>query len=108
MHKFSSPAWLRALEGHVAAAALGAQSGGHTRDGNEGIPKPEVSKKLSFMNQIVDLNVGEALLFAPGAVLDNKSEETNSRRLRRLGAGYMVVKIRKRLTQDGGQSVLSL
>lgn len=67
----------------------------------------EVSNKLCFMNQIVDLNVGEALLFAPGAILENKTDETNSQRLRRLGAGYMVVKIRKRLTEDGGQSVLS-
>ncbi|KAE8548237.1 hypothetical protein EYB25_010031 [Talaromyces marneffei] len=108
VHKFSSPAWLRVLQGHVAAAALGTQPGGQVLDNtDEGSPKHQMSNKLSFMNQIVDLNVGEALLFAPGAILESKMEGVNPQGLRRLGAGYMVVKIRERLTEDGGQSVLA-
>ncbi|RAO74257.1 uncharacterized protein BHQ10_010269 [Talaromyces amestolkiae] len=71
------------------------------------LPRPWELSQEGTHNAIVDLNVGEALLFAPGAILENKTDETNSQRLRRLGAGYMVVKIRKRLTEDGGQSVLS-
>ena len=91
----------------MAAAALGTQSGGHIQHSDEARSLvPDVSNKLSFMNQIVDLNVGEALLFAPGAILERASDETYSQGLCRLGAGYMVVKIRKRLTEDGGKSVL--
>lgn len=67
---------------------------------------PKVSNKLYFMNQIVDLNVEEALLFAPGTILESRTDETNLQELRRLGAGYIVVRIRKRLTEDSGQSVL--
>ncbi|OKL62235.1 hypothetical protein UA08_02344 [Talaromyces atroroseus] len=108
VHKFSSPAWLRVLEGHVAAAALGAQPGGKAPNKAEGGSlAPEISSKYSFINQIVNLSVGEALLFAPGAILISTGEDSRPQRRCKLGAGYMVVKIRERLTEDGGRSVLA-
>lgn len=108
VHKFSSPEWLRVLQGHVAAAALGAHPGGQASNNiEEGSLTPEISSKFSFINQIVNLSVGEALIFAPGAIVDCTRADPSSPGLRSLGAGYMVVKIRERLTEDGGRSVLS-
>lgn len=108
VHRFSSPAWLRALQGHVAAAALGTQSNGEattTIEGDSGMS--EVSGKLSLFYRIVNLRVGEALLFSPGAIVGTVAEKPTSPGLSRLGAGYVVIKIRKRLTEDGGKSVIS-
>jgi hypothetical protein len=109
VHRFTSPAWLRALQGHVAAAALVTESSGEaTTTIEEEDFMPEVSGKLSLFYRIVNLRVGEALLFSPGAVLGTTSESPSSPELSRLGAGYLGIRIRKRLTEDGGKSVLSL
>jgi hypothetical protein len=108
VHRFSSPAWLRALQGHVAAAALGAQSSEEETTTIEEYPAiHDISGKFSIFYQIVNLRVGEALLFAPGALLGTAAEDPSSPGLIGLGAGYLVIKIRKRLTEDGGKSVLS-
>lgn len=108
VHRFSSPAWLRALQGHVAAAALGTRASGEATSGIErDSAVPEISSKLSLFYRIVNLQVGEALLFSPGALLGTVAENSSSLVLDRLGAGYLVVKIRNRLTEDGGKSVMS-
>lgn len=108
VHRFSSPAWLRALKGHVAAASLGTQCNGEaTATVEEDLAAPEISGKLSLFYRIVNLRVGEALLFSPGAVLGSAAENPSSPGLSRLGAGYLVIKIRERLTEDGGKSVIS-
>lgn len=108
VHRFSSPAWLRALQGHVAAAALGTQSNGEaTATIEEDLATPEITGKFSLFYRIVNLRVGEALLFSPGAALGSAAEKPSSPGLTRLGAGYLVIKIRKRLTEDGGKSVTS-
>lgn len=56
----------------------------------------------SIFATIVNLNVGEALLFSPNAMLDVKQGL-----ITKLGMGYLKVRIRKRLTADGGRSVLA-
>ncbi|KAJ5291464.1 hypothetical protein N7478_000715 [Penicillium angulare] len=108
VHKFSSPAWLRALQGHVAAAAMGVQSSGEeVIERDDDLPLSESSNKLSFFNQIVGLKVGEALVFAPNAIFERTEKDSNERKRSRLGAGYMLVQIRQRLTEDGGRSIMS-
>lgn len=108
VHRFSSPAWLRALKEHVAAAALGTRSNGDTAaTTEEDLAAPEISGKFSLFYRIVNLRVGEALLFSPGAALCSSAETPGSPDLNRLGAGYLVIKIRQRLTEDGGKSVTS-
>ncbi|CAI7609417.1 unnamed protein product [Penicillium viridicatum] len=106
VHRFSSPAWVRALQAHVAAAALGVQldreASAYDDDHSE---NPSVSKKFALFHQIVHLRVGEALLFSPSAISGGASE--GSLALRTLGSGYMVIKVRDRLTKDGGKSVLA-
>lgn len=103
VHRFTSPAWLRALKGHVAAAAMEVKS-------REGLPASNeddaeysgASRNSSLFRQIVHLRVGEALLFSPSAIVGAASEPVHT-----LGDGYMVIKVRDRLTEDGGRSVIS-
>ncbi|KAL3457469.1 hypothetical protein BJX64DRAFT_295906 [Aspergillus heterothallicus] len=105
VHRFTSPAWFRTLEGHVAAAALGLQSGDRAPPNDDQCRElSHVSRRLSLFNEIVDLRVGEALLFSPSAVLCTGPLEGT---LKRLGSGYMKIKVRNRLTEDGGRSILS-
>lgn len=107
VHRFSSPAWLHALQSHVAAAAFGAQTRAETSTGVQNYSVRDVSNRLSLFHQIVHLRVGEALLFSPSAMLGTIAGDSNSPTLGRLGAGYLVVKIRDRLTEDGGKSVVA-
>lgn len=53
--------------------------------------------------RIVDLKVGEALVFAPLGVVSVGVEDPV-----RLNSGLVRVKVRKRLTWDGGRSVVCL
>jgi hypothetical protein len=53
----------------------------------------------------VKLRVGEALLFSPSAIVG--LEEGKISRLRMLGASYMEVRVRQRLTAEGGKSVMA-
>jgi hypothetical protein len=108
VHRFSSPAWLRALQGHVAAAALGVQTNEEgAADNGEDTGSAVASRKFSLLHRIVCLRVGEALLFSASAVLGTAAAGSKSPRLERLGAGYLVIKVRDRLTEDGGKSVVS-
>ncbi|KAJ5471837.1 hypothetical protein N7539_008780 [Penicillium diatomitis] len=106
VHRFSSPAWVRALQSHVAAAALNLHVTKDSQAKNEQAPL-DIPAKLSIFHQIVNLKVGEALLFSPGAMLSIVSEEPELQEMVRLGSGYMTIKVRGRLTDDGGKSVLS-
>lgn len=62
--------------------------------------------------QIVNLNAEEALLFAPSAVLDVENvadqDEMTRWRFGKLGISYLKVRVRHRLTSDGGKSVLAI
>lgn len=106
VHRFSSPAWAQTLQAHVAAAALSLASTKDTQadfeQGTRGIPT-----KLSIFHRIVHLQVGEALLFSPSAVVSVTPSQADSPGMIRLGSGYLKIKIRDRLTEDGGRSVLS-
>lgn len=103
VHRFSSPAWLRALKSNIAAVALGEDilRGTHEITGNNGVDKS------SLFDRIVDLRVGEALLFCPNAVIKTPSGSDEIGEIKKLGSGYLEVKVRSRLTEDGGRSVLS-
>lgn len=94
VHRFTSPDWLGTLRGHLAGAsdlvARGEESG----------------KKLgaaSLFEKIIELDVGESLLFAPSAVIEEKGGE-----VQKMGVKCVKFKTRKRLGVDGGQSVLAI
>lgn len=62
--------------------------------------------------QIINLNAGEALLLAPSAILDVENVVDQGgvtrRRLEKLGISYLKIRVRHRLTSDGGRSVLAI
>ena len=55
-----------------------------------------------IFEEIVTLNVGEALVFSPSAILSCDASNAT-----KLGMSYLKVRVRKRLTADGGRSVLA-
>jgi len=97
VHRFSSPDWLRCLRQHLAALDHEDEEAGQ-----------RVNTRTVF-NKIVRLEVGEALLFAPSANIGIEEPESATEEVfvKKLGVEYMKIKIRARLTADGGKSVLA-
>jgi hypothetical protein len=83
IHRFSSPEWLSAIKRHIPTAA---------------------EDREDLMLKIESLRTGEALVYSPNAVLgrdDSGDLITGTSR-------FIKVRIRKRITSDGGQSVLAV
>jgi DNA helicase HerA-like ATPase len=83
IHRFSSPEWLLAIKRHIPTAA---------------------ESREELMLKIEGLTTGEALLYSPDAVLgrdDSGDLITGTGR-------FIKVSIRRRITSDGGQSVLAV
>ncbi len=57
--------------------------------------------------EIVGLKLGEALLFALSAVVGLEIRDDGDIAPKRLGARYLKIHIRARLTGDGGKSVMA-
>ena len=93
VHRFSSPGWLSCLRKHLAAL-----------DDAYEDQKADVKK---VFQKIVQLSVGEALLFAPSAIVGVTKDEKGEEHRKKLGTGYLRVRIRERVTDDGGQSVMA-
>lgn len=104
VHRFSSPEWLRALRSHIAAAAKGEDV---YRESDADEEENDEEEEASIFDRIVDLHVGEALLFSPTAIIRAPKGAHGNQDVQRLGAGYLKIKVRSRLTEDGGKSVLS-
>lgn len=96
VHRFSSPSWFQALKSHLAVI--------NTTD--------ETSNKhlMDIFDTIVNLEAGQALLFSPSAILDSDQEEVDDSvkmKIQKLGLQIVKMRIRERLTVDGGRSVLA-
>ncbi|KAL2841779.1 hypothetical protein BJX68DRAFT_257965 [Aspergillus pseudodeflectus] len=94
MHRFTSPDWMKALKGHLAAG----QEDHHNFDSKG--ESPSDNKSMTLFERILPLKVGEALLFAPSAIRRGVEFE-------RLGGRNLMITVRGRLTDDGGKSILS-
>lgn len=64
MHRFTSPAWYKILEGHLAAALIGKRKESKKQEEDSGY------QRVDLFEQIVHLGTGEALVFCPTALLD--------------------------------------
>ena len=94
VHRFNSPAWLVALESHLAAVSSRGKAS------NRGVH--------DIFEQIVGLNPGQALIFSPSAMLRVHDQVNGgSARMLKLGTQYIKVHIRQRITADGGRSILA-
>lgn len=132
IHRFSSPAWFKAIKSHIAGAGIE--------------ENPDNTDSSAIFHKIVRLPTGEALVFCPMALLDiakhNDQEneefssvpssswsdtpddpssadsapiattESDSRneptlnRVIQLGTSYAHIRVRNRITVDGGRSLL--
>ncbi|KAI1839619.1 hypothetical protein JX266_014171 [Neoarthrinium moseri] len=90
IHRFLSPAWYDTLRQHLVAAN-----------------KQVGSLSTALLESIVALRTGEALLFCPTAQVEVIVTTEGSKRLKALGSSYVKLKVRKRVTVDGGESVLA-
>ncbi|KAJ4993565.1 hypothetical protein SVAN01_01113 [Stagonosporopsis vannaccii] len=82
IHRFTSPAWYSALRKHINS----------------------VDQDEAIMQQIESLETGEALVYSPSAVLKQKEDGSLVKAVGRL----MKVSIRKRVTLDGGASIMAV
>lgn len=133
VHRFTSPEWLRALRRHLAGAeetagmlarAAGGAGSGSGASSDSGVddvldglvdavgtmdlkgPGATMGRKqaaASLFAQIVELRVGEALVFSPNAVVGVGGDGA----VRKLGSGMLKVQVRNRVTEDGGRSVMA-
>lgn len=94
VHRFSSPSWLSCLRRHTAATRSLA-GGGRSGD-------LEDEDDANMLRQIVSLGVGEALLFAPSAIIGGEGPRS------RLVDEYLKIRVRRRITKDGGKSIMAL
>lgn len=115
VHRFTSPDWLHALQKHLAGVSAASLLLDKVGAGDASDEMDELSNgvktmtlqgnnpSLSIFAQIVQLRVGEALLFAPSAILD----VGDSGHVKKLDHGMLKVRVRNRVTRDGGKSVMA-
>jgi hypothetical protein len=82
IHRFTSPTWYAALKRHISAL-----------DDNK-----------ALMQRIEGLGTGEALVYCPSTVLGKNDDGS----LVKATGQLLKVNIRKRITQDGGESIMAV
>ncbi|KAK1768941.1 hypothetical protein QBC33DRAFT_448798 [Phialemonium atrogriseum] len=128
VHRFTSPDWLAALKKHLAGVSTASQlleqaaarhdgdaanGDGHGHDDGVGaVALGRGNPSLGLFSQIVGLRVGEALVFAPSAIVGVRvvgaAAAAGGAAVRRLGNGVLKVRVRRRVTADGGRSIMAL
>jgi len=96
VHRFTSPDWFTSLRSHLAGVSD--MDGELQRDPKE------------IFRAIVNLRAGEALLFSGTAMLGAAPTTTGQETpvAVKLGSSYVKICVRKRLTVDGGRSILAV
>ncbi|KAH8895215.1 hypothetical protein GQ53DRAFT_641468 [Thozetella sp. PMI_491] len=137
VHRFTSPDWLNALRKHLAGVSSASrllekadrlrrgerdsQGGGSELgadvDGLTGLVLDSDDTALELFSKIVSLKTGEALLFAPSAIIGVHRLKTGQAKgggpdagsvgVKRLAHGVLRVRIRNRVTMDGGRSIMA-
>lgn len=130
VHRFTSPDWLATLKQHLAGASVCMDAIKEAEKANGAEPSDfmivppryagihPLSVKTAniasgLFQEIVSLNTGEALVFAPNAIIGIKemnaisADATGQIKSERLGPGVLKVLIRDRVTQDGGRSIMA-
>ncbi|KAI1497589.1 hypothetical protein F5X99DRAFT_396303 [Biscogniauxia marginata] len=124
IHRFTSPDWFKALKKHLAGVSLlskvtsmyDPQASDESKDGlragnlqHEDLSPDKITSQL--FARIVKLKTGEALVFAPNAVVDLEEQECPVNGVKtthkRLSHDVMHVSVRGRITADGGRSIMA-
>jgi hypothetical protein len=82
IHHFTSPVWYHALKKHINA----------------------MDDDKAIMQQIEGLATGEAFVYSPSAVLGQNEDDS----LVKFTGCLLRLNIRKRVTQDGGESIMAV
>jgi hypothetical protein len=102
VHRCTSPAWFKVLKQHVAALYLNLPTpsveASNVGDGIAELPQDD----KALFQKIVQLKLGESLLFCPTAAVAVAGEGIG-----RMEGGYVKFKTRQRVTADGGKSRLA-
>ncbi|KAF5570113.1 P-loop containing protein [Fusarium pseudoanthophilum] len=122
VHRFTSPTWFATLRRHLAGVYLVSEAekkicGQDMVNSTNTKKDSDALGSFSHLNikdedlfsYIVSLETGEALLFCPNALIGiGAAGASNSiPSLIQLGSSTMKVRIRKRITADGGQSIMA-
>ncbi|TGJ82737.1 hypothetical protein E0Z10_g6030 [Xylaria hypoxylon] len=118
VHRFSSPDWLNVLTKHLAGISkvskVTNQADGIDVD-NQGEANPHGLRGISvspddpildLFRQIVELRTGEALVFAPSAIVSLEKQGLKVTP-RKLAHHVLRVFMRARITADGGRSIMA-
>ncbi|KAI2631170.1 hypothetical protein GGS21DRAFT_523631 [Xylaria nigripes] len=123
VHRFSSPDWLSMLTKHLAGISKVAQITNEVDDVRiddetdkdrgdiRGISVSPDDPILHLFSQIVELHTGEALVFAPSAIMSLKEHSCGGKKTeitpRKLAHHVLRVVMRDRITTDGGRSIMA-
>jgi hypothetical protein len=88
VHRFSSPEWFDVIRRHIC------------------ILSRDKDCLDNMFERIINLRVGEALLFAPSAILSKIDDGPDV--LFKLSSSLLKIKMRNRVTWDGGKTVVCL
>ncbi len=129
VHRFTSPAWLEVLKKHLAGisslrdplepAEKQVSDDDGECDDTIGLYPASRDPGPEIFSMIVRLKTGQALIFAPSAILavqdsvaipaEDARHSSEKRRpsAKSLGRGVLKVRIRNRMTSDGGRSIMA-
>ncbi|KAI1812198.1 hypothetical protein GGS20DRAFT_41318 [Poronia punctata] len=117
VHRFSSPDWLNVLSKHLAGISklsyvtqMAASDEPSSSSSSPASTTPPENPILGLFAQIVDLRPGEALIFAPSAIVAMETEAKRDKDKivpRKLAHNVLRVVVRERITADGGRSVMA-
>ncbi|WYZ42199.1 hypothetical protein EsH8_V_001094 [Colletotrichum jinshuiense] len=111
VHRFTSPDWLRTLGKHLAGISSMSVKMTDEEDEGQAISPISIGGKdpmMEVFKLIVSLQTGQALVFAPSTVLGlNEKGLDRPAVLQRLAHRALRVKVRSRLTRDGGRTVMA-
>ena len=83
-HRFTSPSWCRHLAQHVSAG--------------------DNAETAQWFQDVMLLATGQCVVFSPSALVMTSNDSS----VRLLGRDYLKLRVRPRLTQDGGTSLLAV
>ncbi|KAK1976874.1 hypothetical protein LZ30DRAFT_753201 [Colletotrichum cereale] len=111
VHRFTSPDWLHTLRGHLAGVSSVSVAAPERQDLDTAVSPVVVGVKDpagELFAKIVSLQTGQALVFAPSAIIGLGGQKNDAvTAIQRLAHRPLMVKVRSRLTQDGGKTVMN-
>ncbi|KAK1624558.1 hypothetical protein BDP81DRAFT_501386 [Colletotrichum phormii] len=111
VHRFTSPDWLRTLKAHLAGISSMSVIAADEEDEVQAVHPVTIGDDdpmMKVFSMILSLHTGQALVFAPSVVLGRQEKVDDGQTvLQRLAHRALRVKIRSRLTRDGGRTVMA-